>query len=352
MDERTHIFLMETGPVLCVDIGSHIQNAVLAKPGINPENWSTFTLPSPAQAIAQRIRELTILKKGIWLYGDGMGGGFTCALREHIASELPTASTSKAALSIHDDISYAQGMGIQICESCPRNSVPVCLSDFEPEFWNSLLEISGLPLPHLVLAGAQDHGNFIPGNRQGRIKNWQELLSAEPDPLKWIYTKAPDSLRRLKALQKKTGGPVADSAVCAILGALSDPHILERSFREGITLIHAGNAHTLAALIYQGKVYGIYEHHTNKHELALFQENLKQFRKHWLTEEVVHASGGNGLAFGKNVEEAGDFAPTFIFGPERALFAGEGKFIAPHGDMLHTGCFGLLYGWANGRHLS
>ena len=115
MDERTHIFLSETGPVLCVDIGSHTQAALLAKPGIDPENWPTFTLPSPAQSIAQRIRELTILKKGIWLYGDEMGGGFTYALREHLSSELPTASTSGAALSIHDDIAYvAKGLGIQL----------------------------------------------------------------------------------------------------------------------------------------------------------------------------------------------------------------------------------------------
>lgn len=352
MDERTHIFLSETGPVLCVDIGSHTQAALLTKPGIDPENWPTFTLPSPAQSIAQRIRELTILKKGIWLYGDEMGGGFTYALREHLSSELPTASTSGAALSIHDDIAYVQGMGIQICESCPQNSVPVYLSDFETDFWNNILKISGLPLPHLTLAAVQDHGNFVPGNRHGRIKNWQELLIANSDPSKWIYTQAPEGLTRLKTLQTKTGGPVADTAVCAILGAIADPHILDRSFREGITIIHAGNTHTLAALVYQGKVYGIYEHHTNKHELSFFREDLKQFRNRWLSGEVVHASGGNGLAFGKNVEEAGDFAPTFIFGPGRALFDGQGKFVAPHGDMHHAGCYGLLYGWANGHYMS
>ena len=79
---------------------------------------------------------------------------------------------------------------------------------------------------------------------------------------------------------------------------------------------------------------------------------MKQFRNRWLSGEVVHASGGNGLAFGKNVEEAGDFAPTFIFGPGRALFDGQGKFVAPHGDMHHAGCYGLLYGWANGHYMS
>ena len=49
-----------------------------------------------------------------------MGGGFTYALREHLSSELPTASTSGAALSIHDDIAYVQGMGIQIVNHAPK----------------------------------------------------------------------------------------------------------------------------------------------------------------------------------------------------------------------------------------
>lgn len=352
MDEKTHIFLMATGPVLCVDIGSHTQKAILARPGQDMENWPTFIFPSPAEIVAQRIRELTLLRKGIWLYGNEMGGSFNTALREHLAADLPTASTSRAALSIHDSIDAVKGLGIQICESCPKNSVPVYLSDFEPEYWNSILKISGLPLPHMVLAAVQDHGNFISGNRQGRIKSWQELLLADTKPEQWMYAIAPEGLTRLKALQEQTGGPVADTAVCAILGCLSDLDIMERNYKEGITIINAGNTHTLAALIYQGKVIGIYEHHTNKHEISLLLEDLKQFRSHWLSEEAVHESGGNGLAFGKSDEKAGDFSPTFILGPCRMLFKGQGKLVAPHGNMLHTGCFGLLYGWANGHFLN
>ena len=45
MDERTHIFLSETGPVLCVDIGSHTQAALLAKPGIDPKTGQLLPFP-------------------------------------------------------------------------------------------------------------------------------------------------------------------------------------------------------------------------------------------------------------------------------------------------------------------
>ena len=68
-----------------------------------------------------------------------------------------------------------------------------------------------------------------------------------------IYSSSRRSYPFENSSETKTGGPVADTAVCAILGAIADPHILDRSFREGITIIHAGNTHTLAALVYQGQ---------------------------------------------------------------------------------------------------
>lgn len=352
MDERTYLFLEATGPVLCIDIGSHVQNAVLARPGISIENWPSFCFPSPAQMIAQRIREMTILKRGIWLYGNEMGGGFGIALREHIAAELPTAMTMKAAMSIHDNLETVKGMGIQISEICPKNCVPIFLSDYEPAFWSSILNISCLPLPHMIIAAARDHGNFMDGNRQARMKTWQNLLSINPDPVNWIYADVPESMHRLKALQAQTGGPVADSTVCAILGILCDENIMNRSYKEGITIINMGNSHTLAALIYQGKVVGIYEHHTDTRELSLLLEDLRQFRNRWLTQEHVHQSGGNGVTYARHDEAAGDYSPTFIIGPKRNLLLDDGKFIAPYGNMTNSGCYGLLFGWAKGHYFN
>ena len=75
MDEIVQKFLRSTGPVLCVDIGSGTQDALLARPGLECENWPRFVLPAPARLVAQRIRELTLLKRNIWLYGGNMGGG-------------------------------------------------------------------------------------------------------------------------------------------------------------------------------------------------------------------------------------------------------------------------------------
>ena len=77
----------------------------------------------------------------------------------------------------------------------------------------------------------------------------------------------PPALTRLVPLHEKTGGPVADTGTSALLGALCDSEVMDRSFREGITVINVGNGHTVAALVYRGQVRGIYEHHTGMRDL-------------------------------------------------------------------------------------
>lgn len=348
MDERVHLFLRETGPVLCLDIGNGTQKALLARPGQECANWPRWLLPSPARLVGQRIRELTLLKRGLWLYGGIMGDGFLDALRGHLAAGLAAAATENALRAI-DDVETMRGLGITITETCPPNCVPVHLEDFSPGFWESLFRLSALPQPHMILAAAQDSGTHARGDRQGRMKDWDALLVTDSDPARWIYPQAPDSMSRLRALQAKTGGPVADTATCAILGALCDAEVAERSFREGITIINAGNEHTLAALVYRGRVCGLYEHHTERRELPLLLEDLRQLRLRWLPAEDVHASGGHGTIFGEHCEAAGGFEPTYLLGPRRELLSGHGRNIAPYGDMPHAGCFGILHGWARTR---
>lgn len=346
IDERVQLFLQKTGPVLCLDIGSLTQKAILARPGIDVENWPSCVLPSNAALVSQRIMELALLKRPIWLYGKEMGGGFAKALRAHLALGLPVYATEMAAVSLHDNLEAVTQMGVEITELCPRDAVPVHLGDYNPGFWESFLRLNGLPQSHMTLACLQDHGNNIFANRQARGNRWQEMLAKGNDPINWIYGKAPENMKRLSSLQSETGGPVADSAVCAILGALCDERVFQRSCREGVTVINVGNAHTVAALIYKARVFGIYEHHTDKRNLELLREDLKEFRLRWLPAEKTRESGGQGTAYAGDAEEAGDFEPTFIMGPRRDMLKDLGDFMAPHGDMPHAGCFGLLYGWA------
>ena len=347
MDDGVRTFLQKTGPVLCVDIGSGTQDVLLARPGLEVHNWPRFVLPSPARLAAQRIRELTLLKQPVWLYGENIGGGFGLAVRDHIKAGYAVYSTASAASALHDNPEVVRSMGVQVAEQCPAGAVPVPLSDYSPEFFAGLLRQAGLPLPHLVLAGCQDHGFHPNGNRMGRMQAWTALLQASALPANWIYEQPPAECTRLLALQKKTGGPVADTGTCALLGALCVPEVMKRSWREGITIINVGNSHTVAALVYQGQVRGIYEHHTGMRTLQEYLADLEQFRRSWLPCEEVLAHGGHGTAFGPYCEEAGGYEPTYILGPKREFLHGQGQFLAPYGDMMLAGCFGLLWGWAH-----
>ena len=55
MDDVFQRFLRKSGPVLCLDIGSGTQDALLARAGAAVENWPRFVLPTPALGVAQRI---------------------------------------------------------------------------------------------------------------------------------------------------------------------------------------------------------------------------------------------------------------------------------------------------------
>ena len=99
--------------------------------------------------------------------------------------------------------------------------------------------------------------------------------------------------------------------------------------------------------VYQGQVRGIYEHHTGMRTLQEYLADLEQFRRSWLPCEEVLAHGGHGTAFGPYCEEAGGYEPTYILGPKREFLQGQGQFLAPYGDMMLAGCFGLLWGWAH-----
>ena len=347
MDDVFQRFLRKSGPVLCLDIGSGTQDALLARAGVAVENWPRFVLPTPALGVAQRIRELTLLKRNVWLYGANMGGGFMPAVKSCLASGRSVYTTLSASKAINNSPQGASETGVQFSEDCPEGCVPVCLGDYAPQFWDSLLRSCGLPLPHLVLAAVQDHGDHgRSGNRKARMASFARLLKTNPSPLTWLSASPPPEMTRLASLRQATGGPVADTACAALLGALAEPQVMQRCFRQGVTIVNVGNGHVFAALVYKGLVRGIYEHHTDLRTRDELIDDLKEFKRFFLPAEKVLESGGHGTAYGAPCEDAGGFEPTYILGPRRAVLSGYGKLVAPYGSMMTAGPLGLLWGWA------
>ena len=155
MDEVFQRFLRQSGPVLCLDIGSVTQDVVLARSGVDTENWPRFVLPSPSQTIAQRIRELTLLRRDVWLYGAEMGGNFAPAVESCLKSGRNIYATRAAADSLDRNPAMVRQMGVVITEVCPDGCVPVDLRDYSPQFWDNFLRSAGMPQPHLGRSGSR-----------------------------------------------------------------------------------------------------------------------------------------------------------------------------------------------------
>ncbi|MFV0422294.1 DUF1786 domain-containing protein [Oleidesulfovibrio sp.] len=338
---------MTKSTVLCLDIGSGTQDVLLHIPDIEPENRPKFVLPSPAKMVAKRIAALTAAGKNVYLYGSNMGGGFFGAVKKHLEAGLLICAHPDAAPAIHDNPERVRQMGVAVEAACPQGYVPVHQTDYDPSFWQSMLSTAVLEYPDMVMAAVQDHGYFPDSsNREGRFVLWRRFLAEhDGNPASLIFNDVPQELTRLAALQKAIGGgPVCDSGAAAVLGALSMPEIAQRSHRHGVTVVNVGNSHTVAFLVYRERVYGVYEHHTGMLDTDALLHDLMEFRRTWLPDEQVRASGGHGCMFNDVPEEAESFRPTFILGPRRAMLEGHGQFIAPGADMMLAGCFGMLYG--------
>jgi len=136
-----------------------------------------------------------------------------------------------------------------------------------------------------------------------------------------------------------------DTGSAAVLGALEDP--LVRGQLDSL-LCNIGNFHTLAFHLMQGRIAGIFEHHTGEIDRPKLEQMLLKLADGTLTnEEVFNTSGHGALILGDaNWADNGKVFPFLaVTGPRREMLRGSSLNpyeATPHGDMMLAGCFGLL----------
>lgn len=337
--------------ILFLDIGGGTQDALYFS-GDNPdspiENCPKFVLPSPERMVAARLRELTPRVEAVHLVGSNMGGGFKRALIDAIAAGVRVTACAEAALALSDEPAWLANLGVTIAERRPEAASVVPLGDFDPGFWRGMLALAGLPYPDMVVAAVQDHGFHPKGaNRAGRFEIWKQLLAErEGRPESLLYETPPAPLTRLRDLQHAIGGGlVADTGAAAALSALYDPELAAAQRERGVCLVNVGNSHTLGFLLFQDKIWGVYEQHTGILDAPQLWEDLAAFKRGSLANASVLERGGHGCLCLDRPEGAGDFSPTFVIGPRRRFLQGFAcDFPAPGGDVMLAGCFGLLEG--------
>lgn len=332
---------------LILDIGSGTQDVLLYQEGLELENCPKFILPAPARRVAARIRKLTASGRDLYLYGQNMGGGFWRAVKAHQDAGLKVYAHPEAALALGDDLAQVEGFGVIITSCPPLSASQVLLTDFDSGFWEGLLEYAGLAQPDLVLACAQDHG-FHPGksNRISRFAYWERFMREDGGEIaRLLYADPPQEMTRLACLRRSIGvGLVADTGSAALLGALFDESVEKTANDRGVLVVNVGNSHTIAFLVLGQRVLGVYEHHTGYLDQQKLMGHLLRFRAGELGNSEIFEDGGHGCVTLAELPDG--FERIVVLGPQRAKLAGaDVEFLAPGGDMMLAGCFGLLKGW-------
>lgn len=332
-------------PIMAIDIGTGTQDILLFDPEQSIENAVKLVLPSPTRIAALRIRSVTSRKKPLFLSGRVMGGGpVTGAIRDHIEAGLPVYSLEDPALTIHDNLERVKKMGVVIVDSTPdEGAVEVRLGDIDMDALSEALQLFKVSLPKTAAFALQDHG-FSPdsSNRLTRFSQWRGFLEAGGKIKDLLYTSPPAGLTRMAAAAEAfPGAYLMDTGAAALRGAVLDEYAAER-LEEGLLAVNTGNGHTVAGLVKGDRVWGIYEHHTSLLNPGRLADHMDRFAKGSLTHDEVFDQGGHGVTYSSDYLDMKPFEPLVVTGPRRDMAPGLGHQAVPFGEMMLSGCFGLV----------
>ncbi len=335
----------EPRPTLAIDVGGGTQDVLLWQPDVPLENCVKLVLPSQTAVVAARIRRCTSQGLPVFLTGNLMGGGACVwAIQDHLQQGHPIYATAEAALTIYDNLDRVQAMGVTLVEEQPPDALPLIMSDVDLAALGKALAQFEVELPDAYAVAVQDHG-FSPhgSNRLFRFKQWRDFLNRGGRLDQLWYREPPDYLTRMRAvLRDLPGALVMDTGAAAILGALCDPLAAEKT-EEGLLVLNLGNQHAVASLVLNSQIVGLYEHHTSCLTPAKLHDHLARFRRGTLNDQEVFADQGHGCVTLPNAKDMSPFSTVVVTGPQRHLAESLGYYFAvPYGDMMLSGCFGLI----------
>ena len=352
---------------LTVDIGTGTQDIYLYQSGLAIENGFKLVVPSPTMMVFRKLNEATRQGEDVLLTGLTMGGGPShWAARDHIQAGNRLYATPDAARSFDDDLAALRESGVEVVSEDEAQTLSesvrrIRLQDFDFEAIAEALGRFGISLADLAGAAVAvfDHGAAPPGysDRQFRFDYLAERLQPVDDPslggrlssLAFRRGEVPDKMTRLLAVEasaRDLDAPlmVMDTAPAAVLGATLDPLVREL---ERVMIANVGNFHTLAFRLKGEGVEGVFEHHTGLIDRGKLDALLEDFAAGSLSHEDVFGDHGHGaLIYSPEPYPLGEGEYDLVItGPRRNLMRGSRLrtyFAAPFGDMMLTGCFGLL----------
>ena len=324
---------MQGRPILAIDIGAGTQDIVLYDPEEPMENAIKLVLPSPTRIAARRIRAVTGQGKALFLSGRVMGGGAaSSAVRDHIASGLAAYSLADPALTIHDNLERVEAMGLKIVEARPDDdAIEVRLGDVDIPALAAALTRYEVDLPDIRVIALQDHG-FSPraSNRLARFSQWSRFLESGGRIKDLLHTEPPPGLTRMSAAAAASPGAFfMDTGAAALRGAVLDDQA-GQYVGQGLLALNAGNSHTVAALVRDDQVWGIYEHHTGLIDRDKLKDHIHRFIRGGLPHEEIFNEHGHGVTYRPRL--SGSKTVRVHRGDRPATSRGPGT--GPHGRAL------------------
>lgn len=338
---------MELDRILAIDVGAGTQDILLWEAGQPMENNIQLVLPSWTTVLARRVQQATREGRPVFLTGNLMGGGpVVSATKRHIRAGYPVYITPRAARTVRDNPEEVRRLGYIITEEPP--DLPGLLTlrtrDVDLAVLAEMLAPFGISLPETIAIAVQDHGECLEGsNRRFRFHLWREFVQSGGDMLRLAYRQVPAPYTRMQAVQQDVPGAILmDTGPAALWGILEDP-LAAAHHEEGLIAVNVGNQHTVGVLLRSGRILGLFEHHTVLVTAEKLQRLVERLRAGTLTDEEVYEDNGHGACLGPDYVPDGGFRFVAVTGPQRHLAAGLGyHFAAPYGDMMLTGCFGLV----------
>ncbi|HUI40254.1 MAG TPA: DUF1786 domain-containing protein [Methanothrix sp.] len=341
--------------LLAVDVGAGTQDVLLYQEDVPLEGSTKMVLPSQTVIVAERINRSRLAGRDVFLRGPTMGGGAsTAAVRWHLAAGLKVYATPTAAATINDNLDRVTALGVIVQEEAPQSAEVIETGDIDIPAMRRAFEIFEIPFPKEVAVAVQDHG-FSP-DRSNRLVRFEHLAAAirSGGALEaFAYRQPPEAMTRMLAVRDYLAVAgvkpiIMDTGPAAIFGAALDPRCLQPSL-----IINFGNGHTVAALLCDGCITGLFEHHTSQLNPEKLKRYLEGLCAGTLKSAEIFEDGGHG-AYIKSAPQK--IRSTLVTGPRRAKFLSSGVTktgvlkeavaAAPGGDMMITGCLGLVEAWS------
>lgn len=339
--------------ILAIDIGTGTQDILLFDSESRVENCPQMVMPSPTSVLSRRISEATMSRVPLFLWGSTMGGGpGKRALSRHIKAGLEAYATPEAALTFNDDLEKVREMGVRIVTPDEKPQRPdlreIEMKDLYLSVILDALASMGVdPRLDALAVAVLDHGFAPPGvsNRKFRFDHLRQRVSDDNRLPAFAFTPddLPFYLTRMKAVVESSGGNLPmvmlDTGFAAAMGTLMDPEVERHS---DLVTVNAGNSHTIAFHLHGGSIMGLFEHHTGMLDAGKLTGLIDNLVKGGLEDREVYDDGGHG-AFVLQGHAGTHFVA--ITGPQRAMAKGSAPSpyaAVPFGDMMLTGCYGLV----------